>query len=308
MELDRKSLASFRVLVSVARSDGTVAAEEERALRSSLGAHAGMLDQLLAENIDLASEIALLSEEDRHQVHQSAFALAYADGNASTAEVNILKMLVPNERESSLLGEVFGETLDTLLPGRIVAEADPVQRDHEILEDIFKYSSLSAVAGAMPIPGVAIVADIAVIGIQMKMVHDIGQYWGHQMDRRALVAFVGSVAGSAGVRIAVNNLARLVPGWGSAWGAATSFASTFALGKAAQRYFEAGRGLDTSELKGLYEAARKEGADHYNARKQDIDSAAKKHGAMLGELNRKLASGEIFRAQYDEELAKLEVR
>lgn len=308
MELDRKSLASFRVLVAVARADGTITEEEERSLRLALGPQAGLLDTLLAEEIDIAEEIALLSEDERERVHHSAFALAYADGVASTTEVNLLRMLVPNERESTLLGEVFGETLDTLLPGRIIAEADPVQRDHEILEDIFKYSTLSAVAGAMPIPGVAIVADLAVIGIQMKMVHDIGQYWGHQMDRKALLAFIGSVAGSAGVRIAVNNLARFVPGWGSAWGAATSFASTFALGKAAQAYFEAGRGLDTDELKSLYEAARTEGTDHYHARKGDIEEAAKRHGPALAELNERLATGQISRAEYDEALLQLEVR
>lgn len=308
MELDRKSLASFRVLVAVARADGAVAKEEEEALRSALGKDAGMLDALLEEQVDIAAEIALLSGDDRERVHQSAFALAYADGTASTAEVNLLKMLVPNERESSLLGEVFGETLDTLLPGRIVAEADPVQRDHEILEDVFKYATLSAVAGAMPVPGVAIVADLAVVGIQMKMVHDIGQYWGHQLDRRALWGFVGSVAGSTAVRIAVNNLARFVPGWGSAWGAATSFASTFALGRAAARYFAAGREVEMHELKSFYEAARAEGEGHYHNRKDQIDAAAAAHGAKIAELNNQFASGKLTRAQYDEALLKLDLR
>jgi uncharacterized protein (DUF697 family) len=308
MDLDRKSLASFRVLVALARADGTLTREEEASLLVTLGGRADLLKTLLAEDVDVAAEIAELSETERQRVYQSGFALAYADGNASTTEVHLLKMLVPNERESTLLGEVFGETLDTLVPGRIVAEADPVKRDHEILEDIFKYAALSAVAGAMPVPGVALVADLAVIGIQMKMVHDIGQYWGHTLDRKALWAFVGSVAGSAGLRIAMNNLARFVPGWGSAWGAATSFASTFALGKAAERWFEEGRGLDASELKGLYEQAHAEGAEHYHSRKADIAQATAKHGQKLAELNTRLATGEITRAQYDEALLKLEVR
>ena len=305
MELDRKSLASFRVLVAVARADGNIAPEELTALQAALGDRTYLLEALLAENVDLAQEIALLSEEDRERVYQSAFALAYADRNATTGEVAILKQLIPNRGEDSLLGQVFGETLDTIVPGRIVAEPDAAKRTTEITEDILKYSILSAVAGAMPIPGVAIVADIAVIGIQAKMVHDIGLYLGHNLDGPAIRAFMGSVTGSTVMRIAVTNLARFVPGWGSAFGAATAFASTFALGRVAERYFEGGPGLDDTELKSLYESARMEGAARFDAQKARIDTAEVLHGRRIGELNEQLATGKISRKDYDRAISEM---
>jgi uncharacterized protein (DUF697 family) len=305
MELDRKSLASFRVLVAIARADGNLAPEELEALKVALGERSDLLDSLLAENIDVDHELGQLSQEDRERVYQSGFALAYADKNASTGEVTLLKKLLPNAGESSLLGQVFGETLDTIVPGRIVAEPDPVKRSLEITEDIVKYSILAAVAGAMPVPGVAIVADLAVIALQAKMVHDIGLYWGHSLDGPAVRGFMGSVTGSTIMRIAVTNLARFVPGWGSAFGAATSFASTFALGKVAERYFEAGRGLDESEMKGLYESMRAEGAARYDAQKSRIDTAEVLHGRKIGELNDELATGKISRADYDRAIAEL---
>lgn len=305
MDLDRQSLASFRVLVAVARADGTLTDEEQQALKASLGRHSDILPGLLAEDTDVDAELAQLTPEARKALYQSAFALSYADGNASVQEVNLLKRIVPNDGERSLLGQVFGETLDTVVPGRIVAEADPAKREMEILEDTIKYSVLAAVAGAMPVPGVAIVADLAVIGLQAKLVHDIGQYWGHQMDMAAIRAFLGTVAGSAGLRIAVNNLARFVPGWGSAFGAATSFATTFAIGRVASRYFEAGRGLDEAELRSLFEQARGEGRSVFDTQEQRIAAARAQHGQRLAELNEQLASGRLSRAEYDRQIASL---
>jgi uncharacterized protein (DUF697 family) len=305
MSLDRKSLASFRVLVAVARADGKLEDEERDALKGALGAQSDLLDSLLLEETVIDDELALLDEPGRKRLYQSAFALAYADGHASVDEVNLLKRIVPNSGERTLLGQVFGEAADTFVPGRIVAEADPVKRDHEILEDIGKYSVLAAVAGAMPVPGLGIVADVAVIALQAKMVHDIGQYWGHQLDLHAVRAFMGSVVGSTGMRIAVNNLARFVPGWGSAFGAATSFATTFALGKVAERWFASGRELDQGELRSLFEGARFEAGERFTTEERNIESARAVHAETLATLNEKLAHGELTRAAYDAEIAKL---
>ena len=142
MELDRNSLAKFRILVAVARADGRLDPTEQQALGSALGPHADLLPRLLAEDVDVDEELMLLAHDDRRRVYQSAFALAYADGDASYAEVALLRRILPNEGEQSLVGQVLGETIDTLVPGRIVAEADPAKRDTEILEDIFKYAVL----------------------------------------------------------------------------------------------------------------------------------------------------------------------
>ncbi len=305
MDLDRTSLASFRVLVAVARADGRVHDDELKALRGALGHHADLLDSLLSEQIDIDTEVAVLSDEAKGRLYESAFALSYADGEASFDEVNLLKKLRPDDGEQSFIGQVLGEARDTVLPGQIVAAADPVQRDMEILEDISKYAILSAVAGAMPVPGLAIVADLAVIALQAKMVHDIGQYWGHALDRQQLRAFMTSVAGSAGVRIAVNNLARMVPGWGSAFGAATSFATTFAIGKVAERYFAAGRTMDDEELQGLFGQMKSMARDDFDSRKVEIETAREVHGSAIASLNEQLAHGEIDRSEYERRIAAL---
>ena len=95
MELDRKSLASFRVLVAVARADGTIAPEEVEALKVALGDRADLLEALLAENVELETEIGLLSDEERSRVYQSAFALAYAEVRGADDEVPLRETTWP---------------------------------------------------------------------------------------------------------------------------------------------------------------------------------------------------------------------
>ncbi|MBX2799325.1 MAG: hypothetical protein KTR31_16740 [Myxococcales bacterium] len=303
--MDRTTLAQFRLLVAVARADGHLDEREIETLRQMLGARADAMESLLADDVDVQTELDLLSDEERRRLYQSAFALTHADGHAATAEVALLKQIVPDEGEEGTLQQVMGEVLDTVVPTRLLPIADPVQRDSEIIEDTMKYAFLAAVAGAMPLPGVGVLADLAVISIQTKLVHDIGQYCGHSLDRAAIRGFVVAAAGSTGLRIAINNLARFVPGWGSAVGATTSFASTYAIGMVAKHHFEGDRGLDTSELRGLFRDAAAEGRTRFESEKPGFDAARTEHLRNLEALADRLERGELTRAEYDEAVAQL---
>ncbi|MFT4623319.1 MAG: hypothetical protein ACI8PZ_001975 [Myxococcota bacterium] len=293
--LDRKTLAGLRCLVAVAKADGSFDASERAEIAVAFAGHEDVLDQVVGTPIDLDAEIAALSDDDgfRRQVYRAAFAVAYADGKATMDEVNTLKRIYPDGGEDSLLSQVLGEARDTLAPMGILPVADPVQRDAEILEDTFKYAVLSAVVGANPFPGVAVLTDLMVVGFQVKLVRDIGQYWGHELDGSSAKSLIGTIAGGAGLRIAVNNLMKFVPGWGSAFGAATSFASTFAVGQVANAYFESGRSLDPDAMKNLFEKAKNEGRQSYQERQADIDAATVTYEGDLAALREKLVAGEL---------------
>lgn len=303
--LDPSSRAQFRVLVALAKADGRLEGTELTTLREVLGAHGAELDGWLTDTIDVDAELGQLTWEQRTSLYHSGFALAYADGNASVDEVNLLRRILPDHGEASIGRQVLGEAADTLLPARILPEPDPARRDMEITEDILKYSALSAVAGAMPLPGIGVVADLAVIAIQTKMVHDIGQYCGHSLDQKAIRGFMGSVMGSLGLRIAVNNLARLVPVWGSVFSAGTSFATTFALGKVAQRYFEAGKTLDETELRGLFAQQRSAGAVAFESHKDRVDAVRTTRADEIRALNEALAAGTIDKGEFERRVAEL---
>jgi uncharacterized protein (DUF697 family) len=293
--LDRKTLAGLRCLVAVAKSDGTLDDTERSEIASAFSGHEDALEQVLQAAFDLDAEIAILADDDvyRRRVYRAAFAVAYADGKATIDEVNTLKRIYPDPGEKTLLQQVVGEAVDTLAPVGILPVADPVQRTHEILEDTFKYSMLSAVVGSNPFPGVAILTDLMVVGFQVKLVRDIGQYWGHELDSESAKSLIGTIVGGAGLRIAVSNLMKFVPGWGSAFGAATSFASTFAVGQVASAYFESGRSLDPNAMRDLFEKAKASGRETYASRKSEIDAVADNYGGELTDLQSQLQAGKM---------------
>jgi uncharacterized protein (DUF697 family) len=105
-------------------------------------------------------------------------------------------------------------------------------------------------------------ASMAIIPLQMKMVYAIGKAYGFELDRdhiKELLATLGVGLTSQfleqfGRKLIGGVLGRLggglLGGAGSVTtGAAFSFASTYALGHVAQRYYAGGRSIDAAGLK-----------------------------------------------------------
>ena len=300
----REILAGVRILVCVARADGHLTDDERAALAGAVSALPGgvptvTVEELLASDIDLDLEIAqLLSDESRQQVYEAAMVLANADGDATPQELALLERLHRPTAEPTLLGQILGETADTFLPTHIGPVYDPAERTAEIQEDTLKYAILCAGLGAMPIPGASLVTDLLVVGLQVKLVRDIGSYWGHTLDKAEARALVSGMAGSVALRIGINSLAKLVPGWGSALGAATSFGSTVAIGRAAEAYFSNGAAMSPEELRKSYAAGVAEGKATFAEHKAQIDAARVRNEAAVSALNEQLARKEITQEQY----------
>ena len=302
--------AGFRILVAVARADGRLSDAERLALESAVGgddpATAAFLNELLTADIDLEAELAkLITAEDRRSVYEAAFVLAYADGQASVEEIDLLERIRPNAGEATFLGQVLGETRDTLTASGVVAVADPEVRAAEVKEDTLKYALLSAVLGANPLAGASIVTDLVVVAIQTKLVRDIGLYWGHRIDPAASKSLLGSIVGSAALRVAVGQLAKLVPGWGSVYGAVSSFATTWAVGEAANTYFASGQKIDPAQLRDLFKAAKREGEGVYAANKEKVAAASAVLDGQITALNADLAAGKLTVEQHADAVAAL---
>ena len=101
---------------------------------------------------------------------------------------------------------------------------------------ILGYATAAAAADVVPIAGA-----VAVPGVQAKMLHALAAQSDVAWDRRALAEFGSCLGASVLTRLAagfgIRQLAKLVPVYGqtvgSAAAAATSFATTYALGRAA---------------------------------------------------------------------------
>jgi len=305
-----QALASLRLVVAVAKADGEIAQEELEQLEGALAAlplQGVTVDQLLASEVSLEAEFGLLDTAlARESAWQAMYAMAWADGQCVPLEQVVLdhaqeRLGIAAERVS-IVHRLVNEARDTVLPSNIAAIADPARRDAEIREDTLKYAVLSAALGAFPVPGLALLTDLAVIGVQVKLVRDIGQYWGHKVDAAAAKSLLYGLGIGTGARLAVNNLAKLVPGWGSAVGAATSFAATWALGKVANSHFAAGASDDPRSLRAMFRSAEQEGKGAYLANKAAISAKEQADGARLAQLAADVKAGKITQDEYQRQV------
>lgn len=308
----KEGTACLRALVAVAKADGRITAEERSALQTALAMlpASSDLEPFLDETTDFEQLLAeIKSPVAREQLFQSAFSLIHADGAASSAELKLVDKIRTafeiDDAKVSMTKRLLEETKDTLLPSNIEPIADPERRQKEIDQDVLKYSVLSAVLGAFPVPGVAIATDLAIVALQVKLVRDIGQYWGHKVDKDASKSLLGGLGLGTGARIAVTNLAKLVPVWGSAFGATTAFATTWALGKIANRYFESGQKADIAQLRNDMKVMEKAGKDAYAQQKDAIARKRDEATSTLEALNAQRKAGAISQSEYEKQVAAL---
>lgn len=311
---DDEALACLKILVAIARADGTVHNDERRSLAAALDGFqlpAGVtVDSLLEEKVDVGAALdAIKSAEARDQLYRSAYFMAFADGACTKEEQAILDRIaevtgVTPEQRSSLDG-LFYATRESSA-GLFVTEpvTDAEERATKVRNHVLKYAVLTAVLGAFPIPGVAIATDLGVIALQVKMVRDIGGFWGEQVDAKRARSILYSLGLGTGARLAIANLAKLVPMWGSAVGATTSFVSTYALGKVIEKFFASGA-KDVAELQGEFEAAKKEGKEVYAAEQDAIAESKRNASPALDALAAELRTGKITQAEFDERVAQL---
>lgn len=310
----KETVACFRVLVCMAKTDGRLHDEERTALEAGLQdiplPKGVTLQNLLDEEQILDVQLKqITSSEAREHTYQAAYTLAYADGECTLDEQNLLNRIrtafnVPQERVS-WMKRITSEAKDTFLPSNIQPITDPDRRTKEIHEDVVKYAVLSAALGANPAPLVSIATDLAVVGIQVKMFRDIGQYYGHRVSKDAIKSVMAGVGLGTGARIAVTNLAKCIPGFGSVMGAGTSFIATFSLGKLAEKWFDGGMKADMDTLKKDYKAAQKDAKKVYEKRKKEIEIEQKVREFKLKTLAEELRIGELTQEQYEQKVAEL---
>ena len=309
-----ESVASLKILVCIAKADHAITTEERSVLDDALKAAKlpGNLttQSLLEGNYDFDTLLReITSQEGKDAAFSSAFAMAYADRNCDPAEQALLEKIekafaVPRDKKG-MFSRLFEEARDTVSLSSITPIADPKKRQGEINEDVLKYSILSAVLGLNPIPVVSIATDVAVVGLQAKMFRDIGQYWGRETSKDTVKQVMGGVGVGTGARIAVNNLVKFIPGVGSVVAATTNFASTWALGKVANQYWESGGKADMKMLRELFVKSKDEGKTAYAKHKAEIEAKQKANKADLDALAADYKAGKLTQTDYERRVLEL---
>ncbi|BBC24518.1 hypothetical protein [Pseudanabaena sp. ABRG5-3] len=310
-------LASFKVLVSMAKADGQLLEEEFASLADTFEEihlpEGVTVDRLLNEEdapIDtLLSQIT--SDIAQEMVYQSAYAMANIDGECSSEEQELLDKIGTTFTSSKLWGkQEWLETLERRSTRSSISEQvrqidDPDKRAIEVENAITDTCFLNAVLGAFPLPGIAIAFDMLIYWNQLDLAQTIGQSWGYDRDNENLRKALFGSLGITGTRIAVSNLAKLVPVFGMVVGATTAYASTWALGKVANEYFASGGEMDAFSLRQAFKKAKKEGEAIYKTKADEIAEKKQAIEPQVQLLNEELKAGSITPDEYQAKLKEL---
>jgi uncharacterized protein (DUF697 family)/tellurite resistance protein len=308
-----ESIAGLRLLVCMAKADGVLHDKERAILEATfedLELPPGLdLQWLLDEPIALENVIGqIASPEAKDASYAAVYALACTDGDCSVEERALLERI----RVGLGIDAMQDEHLALLFTPKhqrpdlaAKAAATVAERDASVRSETRKCAIVSALLGAFPIPGIAVATDLATAALQVGLARDIGKLWGQDIDQQTAKGILAGFGVGTGARIAITNLLKVFPGWGSAFGAAAAYASSYAVGRVMNTYFESGRGLDAAALKRAYKDAKDEGKRAYANDADAIAEGGAKTKAALDELHRKLDAGEIDEREFEDQAAAL---
>jgi uncharacterized protein (DUF697 family)/tellurite resistance protein len=264
--------------------------EQIRQIAESLGSEIGTQDiaklyqDVLLKRVSVDSAAKLLNDQSHRQLaYEMAVCVCDADGMQTSSERRFLdelkvvlglsaEQIKQVEHEAGGLAELIDDTsvissTVTLSPSDKVSNQPVVAAvanvsDVELDKSILNYSILNGALELLPESW----ASMAIIPIQIKMVYRIGKAHGVELDtghikefiaaagvgltsqyieqfgRKLLGGLLGKMAGKAVGKIG-----------SAATGVAFSFATTYALGQVAKRYYAGGRVMNSSILSDTFQ-------------------------------------------------------
>ena len=283
MTLDQQE-ALLGIALFAAFADGHKAdaeREEIRRIAESLATESGaphvprLVQDVLLKRLTLDAVVARLTDTSHRQLaFEMAVGVCDADGQQSPAERSFLADLRRQLGIDAAQADAFSHNADTLaaltsaelgapVPAVITApSAAATPGDAELDRSILNYALLNGALELLPQSW----ASMAIIPLQIKMVYGVGQAHGVSLDQGHIREFIAA----AGVGLTSQYLeqfgrkllggllgkvaGKTLGGVGSAGtGMAFSFATTYALGHLAKRYYAGGRVMSTQVLKDTYQ-------------------------------------------------------
>jgi uncharacterized protein (DUF697 family)/tellurite resistance protein len=231
-----------------------------------------LYQDVLMKRVSLASVAGeLKSTESRQLAYEMAVCVCDADGAQSDSE----RMFLADVRTSLGLGASatgFSQQAEEIAAVPVAATAvataanspDGAELDKTILNAAILNGALELLPETL--------STMAIIPLQMKLVYRIGQAHGYQLDSGHVKDFLATVGvgltsqylEQAGRKLLGGLLGKvgggLLRGLGNqAVSSGMSFASTYALGHVAKRYYAGGRTLSAQMLKDAFSGVVKEG-------------------------------------------------
>ena len=236
-----------------------------------------LVQDVLTKRVTVASAASRLSSlESRQLAFEMAVCVCDADGAQSQAEQRFLEDVRAALGLAAPTAAAFSRDAEELAASPLGTEggnaAGAVPRavsidEAELDRAILNASILNGALELLP----ETLSTMAIIPLQMKLVYRIGQAHGYELDRGHVKDFLATAGvgltsqyiEQAGRKLLGGLLGKLAGGIGRGLGnqavsSGMSFASTYALGQVAKRYYAGGRTLTAPMLKDAYAGVMQE--------------------------------------------------
>lgn len=302
-------VASLMVLVRLAIADAELEGTENNLLIEAIKSlelpEDITLDRLLDDRTNLDELLSkITSPIIREKVYQSAYLMARIDGDLAEEEEVLLDRIQVKLQLSAVkvesLQKLVIETQDLSIVEQVQAITDPEARAAAVDTNIRVMSLMHAMSGAMPIPGFAIVTHLMIYKDQVELMQKIARIWGYSSDHKfeELDRAVFGSMGATAARVALSNVALLIPVWGSVIGASTAFSMTWAIGELTKRFFASGGQLDEASLAEQFADMKLLGQRTFEESQEFIGVKQQELAGVLEELQTRLTSGAIGPQDY----------
>lgn len=285
----KEQQAILTIALLAAFADGDKADSEREAVRrlaESLGreaggaALAGLYQDVLLKRVTLADAAAALGDPAQRQLaYEMAVCVCDADGRQNAAEAAFLSDLKSRlaldagraqafEREADEVLNAAAAAAPVSVPVPVAAQApagtpaaDPEQ-EAALDKTILNAALLNGALELLPQSW----ASMAIIPLQVRMVYNIGRSYGIELDQGHIKEFITTVGVGLTSQYVEQFGRKLLGGLlgkvagrtigglgGVATGMAMSFATTYALGQVARRYYAGGRVMSTALLQQTFQ-------------------------------------------------------
>ncbi len=214
---------------------------------------------------------ALGAPEARRFAFELAAGVCHADGATGEAEARFLERLRAALGVDPAAAAAFTRDAGAIVAAPTPAPAasgrpapDAAALDKQILDAAILNGALDLLPGSL--------ATLAIVPLQMRLVYRIGQAHGYELDQghvkdflaTAGVGLASQYVEQVGRKLVGGLLGKLAGGLlgglaGQATGSAISFASTYALGQVARRYYASGRTLTADDVRQAFQAVLADG-------------------------------------------------
>jgi uncharacterized protein (DUF697 family)/tellurite resistance protein len=298
---EQENKAIMTIALMAAFADGMNDERERAAVKkvaATLGEQAGIdltalyRDALIAKPDLSVLASALQSQEAKQLAYELAVGICDADEMHGTAETEFLGRLakalgLPTRVETDLnrrAEEMANAAVDhesAPASGPVLGRASVA--DAELDRMVLKASITNGALELLP-EGLA---SMAIIPLQMRLVYRIGRAYGYDLDRSHAKDFIATLGVGLtsqyleqfGRKLLGGLLGRIGGGLAGALGRQTvssglTFATTYALGRVAQRYYAGGRTLDVPTLKSAFAELLEEARGLIPRYRQQIEQRA----------------------------------